>query len=73
MREEVYAQLHTFLNSPFFGEPWSVSYSGKFTSKEISPGIQRIGGWLGLRIGLDLVEKRKILLLPGIKPRKSIQ
>jgi hypothetical protein len=31
-----------------------------------SPGNQWIGGWVGPRAGLDDVEKRKFLTLPGI-------
>jgi hypothetical protein len=30
------------------------------------PGTQWIGGWLGHRVGLNAMEKRKILPLPGI-------
>jgi hypothetical protein len=29
------------------------------------------GGWVGLRAGLDTMEKRKILSLPGNEPRSS--
>jgi hypothetical protein len=36
------------------------------------PGTYWRGGWEGPRAGLDVVERRKILLLPGIEPRASI-
>jgi len=28
---------------------------------------RRIGGWVGLRAGVDAMEKNEIFLLPGIK------
>jgi hypothetical protein len=31
-----------------------------------APGTHWIGGWVGPRTGLDFVEKRNILPLPGI-------
>jgi hypothetical protein len=31
-----------------------------FIPEEKPPGIHWIGGWMGLRAGLDAVEKRKI-------------
>jgi hypothetical protein len=34
-------------------------------------GIHWIGGWVGPGAELDAVEKREILLLPGIEPRLS--
>jgi hypothetical protein len=33
------------------------------------PGTHWIGGWVGSRVGLDDVEKRKILTLPGFELR----
>jgi hypothetical protein len=35
------------------------------------PGTHWIGGSVGPRAGLDFVKKRKMLPLPGIKPRQS--
>jgi hypothetical protein len=35
------------------------------------PGTHWIGGWVGPRTGLDFVEKRNVLPLPGIQPRLS--
>jgi hypothetical protein len=34
-----------------------------------SPGTTRIGGWVGPRVGLDNVEKRKFLTLPVVEHR----
>jgi hypothetical protein len=39
--------------------------------KEKSPGTHSIGGWVGLRAGLEAVEKRKTFTLPEIEPRPS--
>jgi hypothetical protein len=36
---------------------------------ERTPGTQRIGGWVGLRAGLDDVEKRTFLTVPGLELR----
>jgi hypothetical protein len=38
----------------------SASCPVRFTSRERAPGIHCIGGWVGLRAGLDEVSKRKI-------------
>jgi hypothetical protein len=34
---------------------------------EIAPGTYWIGGWMGLKTGLDDVEKNKFLPLPGLE------
>jgi hypothetical protein len=39
--------------------------------RERATGTHWIGGWVGPRTGLDVVEKRNILPLPGIQPRLS--
>jgi hypothetical protein len=36
---------------------------------ERTPGTHWIGGWVDLRSGLDDVEKRKFLTLPGLELR----
>jgi hypothetical protein len=44
--------------------------SGQFQAPapgEITKGTHHIGGWVGLRTGLDAVEKRKTLPLLGIE------
>jgi hypothetical protein len=40
---------------------------GHFTLGERAPGIHVIGGWVGPRVGLDDVEKRKFWTLPGLE------
>jgi hypothetical protein len=34
-----------------------------------APGIHWIGGWVDIRVGLDDVEKRKFLTVPGLELR----
>jgi hypothetical protein len=36
---------------------------------ERAPGTHWIGGWVDLRAGLDDLEKRKFLTLPGLELR----
>jgi hypothetical protein len=51
------------------GGEWSASRPGRFTPGERAPGTHWIGGWVCLRTGLDDVEKRKFLTLPGLELR----
>jgi hypothetical protein len=47
---------------------------GRFTPWERAPGTHCIGGWVGPRAGLDAVENRKFLTLPGLELwRQQIQ
>jgi hypothetical protein len=46
-----------FLASALDGGGWSASCPGLFTSGERAPGTHWIGLWVGLRAGLDVVEK----------------
>jgi hypothetical protein len=57
-------QIHIFLTSPLAGGEWSASRPGRF-----APGTHWIGGWVDPRAGLDDVEKRKFLTLPGLDLR----
>jgi hypothetical protein len=57
-----------FLVSELDGGEWSASRSGRFTPGERAPRTYWTGGWVDPRVGLDAVEERKILLLPGIEP-----
>jgi hypothetical protein len=50
------------------GGEWSASRPGRFTSGEKAPGTHWIGGWVSPKTGLDDIEGRKILPLPGIEP-----
>jgi hypothetical protein len=57
-----------FLTSaPDAGER-SASRLGRFTPREIAADNHWIGGWVGPRAGLDVVEKRKILRCREINP-----
>jgi hypothetical protein len=60
-------QINVFLTSALVGGEWSVSRPGRFTPEERAPGIHWIGGWVGSRAGLDDMEKRKFLPLPGLE------
>jgi hypothetical protein len=40
-----------------------------FTPGEGAPGTHWIGGWVDLRAGLDDLEKRKFLTIPGLELR----
>jgi hypothetical protein len=51
------------------GGEWSASRTGSFTPRERGPDTLWIGGCVGLRAGLDDVEKRKFLTLLGLKFR----
>jgi hypothetical protein len=53
----------SFLTSALAAGEWSAS-----PPEEIGPGTHWIEGWVGLRAGLDVVEKRKFLSLPGFEP-----
>jgi hypothetical protein len=60
-------QIHIFLTSAVVGGELSVSRSCLFITGEKASGTQWIGGWVGPRTGLDDMDKRKYLLLPGLK------
>jgi hypothetical protein len=61
-------QIHIFLTSALAGAEWSASRPGRFTPGEGAAGTHWIGGWVRPRAGLDDVEKRKFLTLPGSDP-----
>jgi hypothetical protein len=42
------------------------------TPGERAPGTQWTGGWVDLKAGLDDLEKRKFLTLPGLELRPSV-
>jgi hypothetical protein len=58
----------SFLTSALVGSEWSASRLGRFAPGEIAPGTHWIGGWMGPRIGLEAVQKRKILLCRESNP-----
>jgi hypothetical protein len=57
------------ISSALVGGEWSASRPGRFTLGERAPGTHCIGSWVGPRDGLDDVEKRKFLTLPGLELR----
>jgi hypothetical protein len=46
---------------------WSTSSPGRFTPEERAPGTHFIGDLVDPRVGLEDVEKRKFLTLPGLE------
>jgi hypothetical protein len=58
-----------FLNSTLLGDEWSASRSGRFAPRERVLGTHWIGSWVVPRAGLDDVDGRKFLILPGLKLR----
>jgi hypothetical protein len=64
---EVDVYIHVFLTSAVVEDEWSASRLCRFTPGERAPGTHWIGGWVGPIAGLDDVEKRKFLTLPGLK------
>jgi hypothetical protein len=60
------------LTSTLDGREWSDSRPCRFTpSRQKSAGIHWIGGWVGLRVGMGALVKKKILPLPGMEPGSS--
>jgi hypothetical protein len=55
------------LTSAQVGGEWSDSHRGRFSSEKRAPGTHWIGGWVDSRVGLDDVEKRKLLTPPGLE------
>jgi hypothetical protein len=62
-------RIHVFLTSALFGIEWFASRPGRFNPEEIALGTDWIRGGVGPRAGLDAVEKRKFLTLPGFEFR----
>jgi hypothetical protein len=62
-------QIHIFLTSALVGGEWSVSHPDRFVLGKRAPCTYWIGGWVNPRAGLDDVEKRKFLILPGLELR----
>jgi hypothetical protein len=54
---------------PLDESEWSASHPGRFTPGERAPGTHWIGNSVDSRAGLDGVEKRKFLTLPGLELR----
>jgi hypothetical protein len=48
---------------------WSALRPDRFTPGDITPATLWMGGWVGPRAGVDDVEKRKFLTVPGLELR----
>jgi hypothetical protein len=59
-------EIHILSTSALVGE-WLASRIGRFT-----PGTHWIGGWVGPRAGLDDMERRQFLTLPGHNSEPSV-
>jgi hypothetical protein len=55
----VEVQRYAFLASTMGGGESSALRTGRFAPGEKAPGTHWIEGWVGLRAGLDAVEKKK--------------
>jgi hypothetical protein len=64
---EVDVYIHIFLTSALVEGERPASRPSRFTPGERAPGTHWIGGWVDPSAGLDNVEKRKFLTLPGLE------
>jgi hypothetical protein len=62
-------EIYVFLTSALVGGEWSASRPGHFNPRGNISGTQWIGSWVGPRAGLDDVDEREILTLPGLELR----
>jgi hypothetical protein len=58
-----------FFTSALDGGEWSASRPGHFNPRERAFVTHWTGGWVDPRAGLEDVEKRKFLALPGLELR----
>jgi hypothetical protein len=58
----------TIIDLALDGSEWTASRPGRFTPREIALSTHWIGSWVSPRADLNILEKRKILSLPGFKP-----
>jgi hypothetical protein len=58
--------IHIFLTSALGGGEWSASRPGHFIPGERDPGTNWIRGWVDRSAGLENVEKRKFITIPGL-------
>jgi hypothetical protein len=66
---EVDVQIQVFLTLTLVGGELSASSPGCFTRGETGSCTHWTGNWLGPSAGVDDVQKRKILTLPGLELR----
>jgi hypothetical protein len=58
--------IHIFFTLVIVGGEWSASRTYRFNPGAIAPSTHLLGSWVGLRDGLDDIEWRKFLTLPGL-------
>jgi hypothetical protein len=61
--------IHLFLSSTLVELKGRLHAPAALPSVKKAPGTHLMGGWVGLRVGLDDVERRKFLILPGLELR----
>jgi hypothetical protein len=66
MGERIYTSMFS-LTSALAENEWSALHAGRFTLGERALCTHWIGGWVDTIAGLDEMEKRKFLALPGLK------
>jgi hypothetical protein len=60
-------EIHIFLTSALVGGECSASRLCRFIPAEGAPSTHWMGGWMDPRAGLNDVENRKFLTLPGLE------
>jgi hypothetical protein len=71
IQETLEVQLHSFSISELDGGEWSASRFGQAQEKG-AHGAHCIGDWVGSIPGLNAVDEKYVLLLPGIDLRPPI-
>jgi hypothetical protein len=61
--------IHIFLTLAIAGGEWSASRPTHYTPGERAPSSVWIGDWVNARVGLDDMERKKFLILPGLELR----
>jgi hypothetical protein len=61
--------MHVSLTSALVVSEWSDSSIGRLTPAENTADTHSVGGSVGLRIGLEDMDKWKFLILSGLKSR----
>jgi hypothetical protein len=62
-------QIYLFLTPTLVGVNGQLHALAALPPGEGAPGTQWIGGWMDLTVGLNFMEKRKLLTLPGLEIR----
>jgi hypothetical protein len=54
---------HSFFTSALDGDGWSTSRHGRSLPRKSTPGTRWVGVWMGLRAGLDVEARGKLICL----------